>query len=145
VPGSWTGTAPITFAYQWQLCDPQGGSCFDLPGETATTFLIPRYDAGSTLRVVVTASNSGGRVSASSTQTHVVTAPVQCVVPRLTGKTVAKARPALAHAHCALGRVSTTRSRARRGVIVAQRPRPGTVGGRGLKVSVVVSKGRVRR
>jgi FG-GAP repeat/PASTA domain len=144
-PGTWTGTAPVALTYAWERCDGHGKSCVLLPGKTATKYVIVRSDAGSTLRVVVTASNLGGRASATSAQTRVVTTPVRCVVPRLKGKTIAKARRALASAHCALGRVSATRSPARRGVIVSQRPRPGAVGRRGMKVSVVISKGRARR
>jgi hypothetical protein len=144
-PGTWTGTPPVAFAYQWESCDAHGGSCVSLPGETSSNHRVARSDAGSTLAVVVTASNVAGRASATSAQTGVVTVPVRCVVPRLKAKTVAKARRALRTAHCALGRVSAKRSRARRGVIVSQRPRPGAVGPRGMKVRVVVSKGRTRR
>ena len=31
-PGSWTGTQPITFAYQWQRCDAGGAACGPTPG-----------------------------------------------------------------------------------------------------------------
>jgi hypothetical protein len=144
-PGTWNGTAPIAYAYQWQSCDADGGSCVPLPGETATVYHVLAFDAGSTVRVVVTAKNTAGQASATSHETDVVTVALRCVVPSLRGKTVAKARRALRLAHCRLGRVSSTRSRRRRGLIVAQRPRPGAVRADGAKVSVVVSRGRRRR
>ena len=144
-PGTWTGTMPITYAYQWDSCDADGGSCVPLPGEASTTYHVLATDAGSTLRVVVTAKNAAGQASAISRESDVVTVPIRCVVPNLKGKTVAKARTALRLAHCSLGRVSSARSRRRRGVIVSQRPRAGAVRARGAKVNVVVSRGRRRR
>jgi hypothetical protein len=143
-PGTWNGTTPIAFAYQWNSCDRAGASCVALPGETTSTYLVSSSDAGSTFRVVVTASNVAGRASATSAATPVVPLSVRCKVPRLKGKTVAKARTLLRRAHCALGRVSHARSRLRRGLIVSQRPRAGAARPRGTKVGVVVSLGRRR-
>jgi parallel beta helix pectate lyase-like protein/PASTA domain-containing protein len=144
-PGTWNGTAPIAFAYQWNSCDGAGASCVALSSETTSTYLVSSSDAGSTFRVVVTASNVAGRASATSAATAVVqAAPVRCVVPRLNRKTVAKARTLLRRAHCALGRVSHAHSRLRRGLIVSQRPRAGAARPRGTKVRVVVSLGRRR-
>jgi hypothetical protein len=143
-PGTWNGTAPIAFAYQWESCDGVGASCVAVPGRTTSTYLVSSSDAGSTFRVVVTASNVAGRVSATSVATAVVPVPVRCAVPRLKGKTVAKARTLLRRAHCALGRVSHSHSRLRRGLIVSQRPRAGAARPRGTKVRVVVSLGRRR-
>ena len=31
--GSWSGTAPISYAYQWRRCDSAGGACVDVGGE----------------------------------------------------------------------------------------------------------------
>ena len=66
--GTWTGTATITYAYQWQ----RGG--VNIHGATATTYAAVFDDVGTTLRVVVTASNAGGVVSANSAATAVVSA-----------------------------------------------------------------------
>jgi PKD repeat protein len=71
-PGTWTGTAPITFSYQWQRCDAAGGSCADVDGATARSYALTPSDVGSTLRVVVTATNGGGATAASSATSSVV-------------------------------------------------------------------------
>jgi hypothetical protein len=68
--GSWSGTAPIAFAYQWQRC---GGSCVNVGGNQAT-YLLSSADVGATMQVVVTASNGVGSASATSAQTGVVAA-----------------------------------------------------------------------
>jgi hypothetical protein len=72
-PGSWNGTTPITFAYQWQRCDSSGNNCNSISGETGTTRLVDSGDVGSRLRVKVTATNSAGSNSATSEATAVVT------------------------------------------------------------------------
>jgi Polysaccharide lyase len=71
--GSWSGTTPMTYTYQWQRCDSGGGSCAPISGATAASYVLAAPDVGSTLRASVTASNSAGSASASSDPTPVVT------------------------------------------------------------------------
>ncbi len=72
--GTWSGTLPISYAYQWQRCDAAGGGCVELPSASTTTYTPTAADVGNTLRVVVTASNSAGSSSAASPPTPVVVA-----------------------------------------------------------------------
>jgi concanavalin A-like lectin/glucanase superfamily protein len=71
-PGSWSGTQPITYAYQWQRCSTTGTSCTPISGATASTYVLTSADVGSTVRVVVTATNSAGSATAASDATAVV-------------------------------------------------------------------------
>ncbi len=72
--GSWSGTQPITYGYQWQRCDSGGANCAPIAGATVSTYGVTSADVGSTLRVVVTATNSAGSASATSAATTVVQA-----------------------------------------------------------------------
>src|SRR2546423_403384 len=72
--GTWSGTTPITYTYQWGRCDSSGGSCAPISGGTASSYLLAAADVGSTMRVWVNASNSAGTTAATSAQTAVVTA-----------------------------------------------------------------------
>ena len=67
-------------------------------------------------------------------------AGVRCVVPRVLGLTVARARSRLVRAHCQLGRVKRKETRGEAGTIITQRPRPGEVRRRGTRVSVTVGR-----
>jgi hypothetical protein len=71
-PGTWTAD-DAQFAYQWQHCDAAGANCADIAGATAQTYGVTPTDVGTTLHVVVTASNRFGAPSAASAQTAVVT------------------------------------------------------------------------
>ena len=73
--GQWSGTSPITYVYQWQSCDQSGGSCSNIAGATSQTYALGQGDIGTTLRVVVTASNPYGSASATSNPTAVVADP----------------------------------------------------------------------
>jgi hypothetical protein len=79
-PGTWAGTQPITFQYQWRSCNSGGGSCSSIAGATGRTFVVRQSDTGRTLRVRVTARNSVGQDDATSNPTAVlgVAAPTGC-------------------------------------------------------------------
>jgi hypothetical protein len=72
--GEWGGTQPITFAYQWRRCTNAAGSCTDIAGATAKTYVVVTADVGHRLRVLVKATNSVGSASALSARTAVVRA-----------------------------------------------------------------------
>ena len=64
-----------------------------------------------------------------------------CVVPRLRGRTLRRAKVLVARAHCTVGRITRVRSRAKRGVVVGQRPAAGLRRARGAKIALRVSRG----
>ena len=70
--GSWSGTTPISYSYQWQRCASAGASCAPVVGATTANYLLAAADVGSTLRVSVTASNAVGSAAASSAATAVI-------------------------------------------------------------------------
>jgi hypothetical protein len=77
--GTWTGKKPQTYTYQWRRCDATGGNCADIAGATKSTYVLTTADIGHTMRARVTAHNSLGSASSTSTPTGVVvkaTAPV---------------------------------------------------------------------
>ncbi len=89
--GSWNGTTPIAFAYQWRRCDANGGACADVASATGQTYTVQTADVDHTLRVQVTATNSGGSAQATSDPTATVTAaqsgsaPANTTAPQITG------------------------------------------------------------
>jgi hypothetical protein len=87
--GTWTGTAPITYAYQWQRCDAGGASCTDIGGANASDYTASTADVGHALRARVTATNSAGSASAISDATAVIdsrgTAPANTAAPTISG------------------------------------------------------------
>jgi peptide/nickel transport system substrate-binding protein len=64
---------------------------------------------------------------------------VRCVVPRVIGLRLARARTRIRARHCSVGRIRRARSR-RVGRVIGQSPRPGTVRARGAKVRLVVGR-----
>jgi hypothetical protein len=68
-PGTWRGSTPISYQYQWRVCGAQGGACHDIGGATGQTYTIRDSDAGNTLRVHVIASNGDGSNGATSNPT----------------------------------------------------------------------------
>ena len=74
--GTWNGTPPLTFAYQWQSCDSLSDACADIPGATRASYALGASDIGTAVRVVVTASNAGGSASSTSASTAPVVAAI---------------------------------------------------------------------
>ena len=85
-PGTWTGTGPIDFTYQWQRCDSAGANCVDIPGATDPTYTLGTDDLGSTVRVVVTGDN-GEQTEVPSTAVGPIAAlpPASTSVPTVSG------------------------------------------------------------
>jgi hypothetical protein len=94
--GSWTGSTPITYAFQWVRCPSGGGAadgsnCFFVPSATKSTYVLDDDDVGSRIRVRVTATNSAGSTTVASDATEVVAAkgpsgpPVNTAEPRISG------------------------------------------------------------
>jgi predicted actin-binding protein len=74
-PGTWNGTGPLTYTYQWERCDAAGGNCQDISGATQSSYTPTGNDVGSTIRVVVTATNDAGSSAPVISPATAVTAP----------------------------------------------------------------------
>ena len=70
--GAWEGEPSPTYTYQWQKCNSSGGSCSNISGATYFAYAVNDEDVGSTLKVVVKATNSAGSASSTSTATEVI-------------------------------------------------------------------------
>jgi hypothetical protein len=72
--GSWTGPAPIAYAYSWLRCDSAGNGCAAISGATGSSYRATGADVGRRLRVAVTATNGAGAVAATSDASAAVAA-----------------------------------------------------------------------
>jgi hypothetical protein len=82
-PGGWSGQGPISYAYQWQDCNP---SCVSIPGATASTYAPGAADLGERLVVIVTASNASTSYAAMSLPSSPAAPPVAQVQASLSGQ-----------------------------------------------------------
>ena len=94
--GSWDGTAPIAYTYQWRRCDSAGKNCgASITGapSTSNTYALTDADVGHTMSVVVTATNSApanppldpNPVALGSFATATVVTPANTAVPTISG------------------------------------------------------------
>ena len=85
--GTWSATAPIAYEYEWELCNAAGEACKGISGALEPTLSLVTADIGSTLRAVVTATNSAGSTSATSPATSVVKGllPSNVKLPTISG------------------------------------------------------------
>ena len=68
--GSWTGTEPIVYDYQWERCNATVTSCSPITGAKSDRYQLTRADVDSRIRVTVKATNvagSGGPVASDAT------------------------------------------------------------------------------
>ena len=84
-----------------------------------------------------TGNTVGGGTSGGGT----ATAPKKCVVPKLKGKKLRKAKQLLGKANCATGKITRKKAtKAKRGKVLSTKPRAGANGPKGIKVKLVVGK-----
>jgi len=87
--GSWSGSQPITHAYEWVRCSASLGDCASVQGATGSTYVVSRADVAHRLFGVVTARNSFGSSRARSNATPVIVgAPVNVSLPTISGRAV---------------------------------------------------------
>ena len=72
--GTWTGSQPISYRYEWRRCDSNGNGCVPIAGAVGLTWRILQASVGHTIRARVFATNPGGTSELTSAQTAVVTA-----------------------------------------------------------------------
>ena len=70
-PGTWSPT-PTSYAYQWQRCDTDNGTCLNVPLAKSSTYVARYSDVGSKLRVLVTAKTTTGSTSRYTANTAYV-------------------------------------------------------------------------
>jgi hypothetical protein len=81
--GTWSGTAPITYSYQWK------NNGIDISGEVSNAYTVKTADYGDTLTCEVTATNVVGSASASSNSVvGTATAPANITSPSISGSNV---------------------------------------------------------
>jgi WD40 repeat protein len=100
--GSWTGTAPITFTFDWRRCDPFGNlpTCVSIPGMqktttvsfTTSTYTLTDADLNQTIRVYITGKNAIGSFTGITNHTFPTVprrrlAPAATTAPSISGKT----------------------------------------------------------
>ena len=140
------GTGTVTSSPAGISC---GGTCVATFVNGTSVSLSERPGARS--RFVGWSGDCSGRSACvlSMTTNHSVKAtfgralaPPSCVVPRVVGKSLAKARAAITRAHCKVGSITRRHSSARKkGKVVGQSPAAGKRLRNGAKVNMVVGKG----
>lgn len=87
-PGTWDGTQPITYTYQYRRCDGAGlncGAAFPVPASSSPTYVLQDADLGHTMIAYVTATNSAGSTSVHSSATTTVVTPANTAAPTIGG------------------------------------------------------------
>ena len=91
--GLWSSADFPSFTYRWQRCDTNGDNCADVPDapDFSDSYFVTAADAGSRIRVGVTASTDHGSTGPLFTPVSdvVPVPPTNTVPPTLTGTPVA--------------------------------------------------------
>jgi beta-lactam-binding protein with PASTA domain len=81
----------------------------------------------------------------SDTVSVLLNTPGLCTVQNVQGETLPAAKRTIARAACLVGKVTRSASKTvKRGRVISQKPKPGTVLPNGGKVDLLVSRGRKR-
>jgi hypothetical protein len=92
--GAWSGTAPITYSYQWQRCNATALDCNTISeAAQSQAYILTSDDLGHRITVQVTATNSAGRNVRDAKATGVVkaaptNAPVNATPPSISGSAI---------------------------------------------------------
>ena len=73
--GSWSGSGPIKYAYQWHRCDTAGAHCKSIRGATGRTYTLVAKDVGHTIGFGVRATDRTGTRKAYASRVGPVAGP----------------------------------------------------------------------
>ena len=122
-----------------------GSACSFVAGSATTVSLAPAAAAGSTF-AGFSGDCSGASCSLGMGANHAVTAtftsaPKKCVVPKVVGLKLAKAKTKIKKAHCRVGKITKKHSsKKKKGKVIKQSPRAGKHLKAGSKVKLTVGK-----
>lgn len=122
-----------------------GTSCEHPYGYGSSVTLTAHAAAGSAFTRWTDDCTGSTSCVVAMTAAHSVTASFvkDCLVPKLKGRTLKKARRALKAHDCAVGKIRRTfSSKVKRGRVVTQRPKPHKLLRHGARVNLTVSKGK---
>jgi hypothetical protein len=152
--GKSTATATVTL--KGVLGEPVSGE--DVTVNTTGPALAGLVkDAGNgTYTATVTATHAGGAVTITAADDSVspsvsataklTTTPVQCIVPKLAGATLAAAKASLGEANCSAGKLTTKSStKVAKGKIISSSPKAGTKLTFGAPVALTESSGKPKQ
>jgi hypothetical protein len=74
--GGWS-SSPLVFAFRWLRCDASGGACVSILAARSRTYIPTAGDVGHSLRLRVTAANTGGSTKVLSAPTVSIQPPPQ--------------------------------------------------------------------
>ena len=77
--GTWSSN-PTGYTYQWQRASTVGGTYSNISGATSSTYTLTSSDIGNYIKVQVTATNSGGSTSATSSATAAISKATQATL-----------------------------------------------------------------
>lgn len=87
--GTWSGTPPFTFIYEWQRCNASGSSCTSIADATDRSYTVVSADSGKRLGALVTALTGSGAGRIRSSLSEIVvggqTAPANTRPPVVSG------------------------------------------------------------
>ena len=86
-PGLWSDSSGSTYQFTWKRCNASGGSCSSIGAATGSSYALTGADAGSTVRVTVTATDGATSAGATSAAGAVVSAatPYATALPTISG------------------------------------------------------------
>jgi PKD domain/PASTA domain len=158
IPAAATAGAPVSFAVSsldtWSLVQPGpvwdfGDGTFALGGNVTHAYSAPGTYTVTVIHsdAVANATTLRGTIAVAAPPAPPPPPPTppqlrRCVVPRVVGRTLARANAAIRKARCRTGRVRRAYAKRRTGIVVAQTPRAGRRLAVGARVHLVVSRGR---
>jgi hypothetical protein len=90
--GTWTGTEPIKYTYQWKRCNDNGDNCKDISAANNLKYKVTHADEGFTLRFQVGGKNADGKDLGESNPTATVAksqnAPLEASAPTVSGTAI---------------------------------------------------------